>query len=830
MHFDAMLRAEDFHVSKASVARVTAERLAHLQAATAKLAAALTVKDLSSVLLSIAEDALKASAGVVYLIEPDGELRLQASRGLPAVSVQRWQVLPRDAPVPLAAAIVAGSPVFLRTRAEIAERYPVTANGGMPSARLQAVAALPLIHGGRVLGGFAVSFDHARAFDDDEQRWLTGVVTQAAVAADRARLVDDLTKTVRLNELFVGVLAHDLRSPLAAIGTAAEIIRLRAANLTGESVADPRNGKAADRIVASSERMGRMIDQMLDFTRLRIGGGLPLDAKPTQLAPLINQIAGEVGDGSPNVTVTVDDVGDTRGTWDADRLSQMLSNLIGNAVQHGRREDGVRVLVDGMDSAVVRVRVHNMGAIPGDLLPKLFDPLTAGERRRERARGLGLGLFIAKGIVAAHGGELSVRSNETDGTTFTVSLPRSLAPLPAADPPELSLPLDAPIRMPAPQQPLAMDDERFRLLVDAVKDYAIFALDPSGRVATWNDGAERIKGYAAAEIIGQHFSRFYEQHEISAGKCERALELAARDGRFEDEGWRLRRDGTRFWANVVITALRNPGGLVGFAKVTRDLTERRKLEHEQLRLARAEEAIRLRDEFLSLASHELKTPLTVLQLQLDTVMARIDATDAKLAIKLQRASQSSERLGNLVESLLDVSRIATGKFALGLKQFDLVENAAGIVDALRPAAALAGSELSLEAERPVVGTWDPLRLEQVLTNLLSNAIKYGAGSAIRVSVQRRADEVTLEVRDHGPGIPETHIGRLFQRFERGTASLRNYGGLGLGLYLIQEIVQAHGGSVGAENAEGGGARFRVRLPIEATLASSLASIVTPETN
>jgi PAS domain S-box-containing protein len=829
--FEVCCDAEAPTVSKTSRGRVTAERLAHLQAATAKLAAALTVKDLSNALLSIAEDALKASAGVVYLTAPDGALRLQASRGAPASSTRRWQVLARDAPVPLAVAIATGAPVFLGTRADIADRYPAIANGGMPTALMQAAAALPLVHGGRVLGGFAVSFDSEREFDDDERSWLTSIAAQAAVAADRARLVDDLTKTVRLNELFVGVLAHDLRAPVAAIATAAEIIRMRAANLTGESVADPRNAKAANRIVASSERMARMIDQMLDFTRLRIGGGLPMDAKPAELASLIYQVAGEVDDGSPGVTVTVDDVGDTRGSWDADRLSQMLSNLIGNAVQHGRPADGVRVLVDGMDAKVVRVRVHNMGAIPGELLPKLFDPLAAGERRQGRTGGLGLGLFIAKEIVAAHGGQLSVRSNEADGTTFTVTLPRSLAVPPAVERPQPSLPTEAPILLPPPARPLTIDDERFRLLVDAVKDYAIFMLDPTGRVATWNVGAERIKGYAAAEIIGQHFSRFYEQHDIEAGKCERELEIAAREGRCEDEGWRLRKDGTRFWANVVITALRNPDGeLVGFAKVTRDRTEHRNLEQEQLRLTRAEEAIRLRDEFLSLASHELKTPLTVLQLQLDMLTARMDASDAKLALKLRRASQSSERLGNVVESLLDVSRIATGRFALGLKQFDLVENAAVIIEALRPAAAHAGSELSLEAEHSVVGTWDPLRLEQVLTNLLSNAIKYGAGSAIRVSVQRRGDEVTLEVRDHGPGIPETHIGRLFQRFERGTASLRNYAGLGLGLYLIHEIVHAHGGSVAVENAEGGGARFRVHLPIRSALVSPSGSILRPETN
>jgi PAS domain S-box-containing protein len=139
------------------------------------------------------------------------------------------------------------------------------------------------------------------------------------------------------------------------------------------------------------------------------------------------------------------------------------------------------------------------------------------------------------------------------------------------------------------QEALRLEQERFRLLVASVKDYAIFMLDPTGRVATWNAGAERIKGYQAQEIIGQHFSRFYPPAAVLAGKPDHELEVAGREGRFEDEGWRLRRDGTRFWANVVITALRDPSGrLTGFGKVTRDLTERHRLEEERLRLARGE--------------------------------------------------------------------------------------------------------------------------------------------------------------------------------------------------------------------------------------------------
>jgi len=300
---------------------------------------------------------------------------------------------------------------------------------------------------------------------------------------------------------------------------------------------------------------------------------------------------------------------------------------------------------------------------------------------------------------------------------------------------------------------------------------------------------------------------------VRAGKCEHELEVAAREGRFEDEGWRLRKDGSKFWANVVITALRTESGeLLGFAKVTRDLSERRRLEQEQLRLGKAEEAIRLRDEFLSLAAHELRTPLTVLQLQLDTLGDRVDESGQRMATKLQRATQSSERLASLVQSLLDASRIATGRFALQLAEFDIVDCAGAIIDVLRPAADRARCALSLEARGPIVGMWDRLRLEQAISNLLVNALKYGAGKPIRVLVRRHGGEVMVEVRDHGPGIPPAELERIFQRFER-AASIRNYGGLGLGLYLSQAIADAHGGSVSAANVPDGGARFQITLPL-----------------
>jgi PAS domain S-box-containing protein len=360
---------------------------------------------------------------------------------------------------------------------------------------------------------------------------------------------------------------------------------------------------------------------------------------------------------------------------------------------------------------------------------------------------------------------------------------------------------------------VAGNDQTFRLLVASVKDYAIFRLDPGGYIATWNAGAERIKGYRAEEIIGRHFSQFYPREDVAWGKPQMELEVATREGRFEDEGWRVRKDGTVFWANVVITALfDSQGQLVGFGKVTRDLTDRRRLEEERVQRAQAEEAIRLRDEFLSIASHELKTPLTALQLQLDGLRELMQSGDERVARRLERASRSSNRLSDLVEALLDVSRIATGRLELRLQRFDMTEAVRDVVERLREAASRAGCELEVEAPQAVVGTWDRLRVEQVIVNLLSNAIKYAAGKPVAISLSTLGNEAVIQVLDHGPGVPDADLTRIFGRFER-AASVRHHAGMGLGLYVTQQIAQAHGGSVSAENVPTGGARFTVRFPL-----------------
>ncbi len=353
----------------------------------------------------------------------------------------------------------------------------------------------------------------------------------------------------------------------------------------------------------------------------------------------------------------------------------------------------------------------------------------------------------------------------------------------------------------------------YRLLVDSVDDYAIFILDPAGRVASWNAGAERINGYTANEIIGKHFSCFYSEEDRASGKCERELEGAARDGRFEDEGWRIRKDGSLFWANVHIAALRSGGRLVGFAKLVRDLTERRKAEVERIRLAEAQEAVRLRDEFLSIASHELRTPLTALMLQVRSLRDLVGEADSKIAQRAQRMERSVVRLRDLIDALMDVSRIASGRLSLKRTRSDLVAMTQEVVDRLAERASAAGCELVYAKETPSAwGAWDPLRIEQVITNVLENALKYGSGKPVRVTVGATDQQATVRVIDGGPGFPEQDRERIFKRFER-AASARNYGGLGLGLYVSKQIVSAHEGTISAKNESSGGACFTIILPM-----------------
>ena len=381
------------------------------------------------------------------------------------------------------------------------------------------------------------------------------------------------------------------------------------------------------------------------------------------------------------------------------------------------------------------------------------------------------------------------------------------------------------------EEVLRQSEERFRLLVEGVADYAIFMLDANGSVATWNAGAARIKGYRAEEIIGQHFSKFYPQEAIESGWPEHELRVAAAEGRFVDEGWRIRKDGSRFWAHVTITALRDEHSLRGFAKLTRDLTERRRtealeasgaeraalLEAERNARMLAQRSARVKDEFLATLSHELRTPLNAILgwAQLLRVKSNPEAAEVQRGMEvIERNARAQVRL---IDDLLDLSRIMSGRFRLDVQQVSLHDIVKGALDSIEPTAQNKGVRLeSILDPNSVIVSGDPGRLQQIFWNLLSNAIKFTPkGGKVQVVLQRVNSHIELSVSDTGIGIPAAFLPHVFERFsQKDSSTQREYGGLGLGLAISKQLVDLHGGSIQAKSlGEGHGATFVVSLPL-----------------
>jgi len=350
----------------------------------------------------------------------------------------------------------------------------------------------------------------------------------------------------------------------------------------------------------------------------------------------------------------------------------------------------------------------------------------------------------------------------------------------------------------AAEEELRRSEERFRLLVESVQDYAIFMLDPTGHIASWNLGAQRIKGYSADEIIGRHFSTFYLQDAIDAGHPEYELRVAIAEGRYEEEGWRKRKDGTTFWANVVITAVRSHDGtLLGFAKVTRDMTERKRML-EDLERAAAE-----RVQLLAVTAHELRTPVSVVRGFTSTLDSHWnELADDERREMIASLRRGGERLGRLVEDLFTAARLESGAIEVKPRPFDLAEVVAEVVRD----AGDAGVELAPMTSTVVNG--DRGRVHQMIGNYVTNALRYGE-PPIRISLDRVDSWADVSVTDAGTGVAEELVPRLFTKFAAGGSKE----GSGLGLFIVRELARAHGGSAWYEPMPDGGSRFVLRLPL-----------------
>jgi PAS domain S-box-containing protein len=349
----------------------------------------------------------------------------------------------------------------------------------------------------------------------------------------------------------------------------------------------------------------------------------------------------------------------------------------------------------------------------------------------------------------------------------------------------------------ATEESLRRSEERFRLLVESVRDYGIFILDPKGHIVSWNAGAERIKGWTADEIIGEHFRIFYTQEARDRKHPEYELEVASADGRYEEEGWRVRRDGTMFWANVVITALRDPdGSLVGFAKVTRDVSDRHELLLERERVAKE------RTEFLAVTAHELRGPIALLQGFSDLLHSSWrEIEEGEREEMLGTLVRSSTRLQRLVDDLLTASRLEAGVLDVRPQPIDLSGPVRAIVNELAP-------DTVVDIADGVRAMADPTRLQQMLGNYLNNALRYGS-PPITVTASRRDGFVDVAVDDSGPGVAPDIAARLFEKFAHGGRD----DSTGLGLFIVRELARAQGGDAFLDATSGAGSRFVLRLPL-----------------
>ena len=416
-------------------------------------------------------------------------------------------------------------------------------------------------------------------------------------------------------------------------------------------------------------------------------------------------------------------------------------------------------------------------------------------------------LFLSKGIVA--------RVQQVQGNAQRLALGQPLLPQPPEQDEigQLGTRLvEAGQLLAERERALRDNEERLRLIIDGVKDYGIFALDAQGHVITWNAGAERIKGYTEQEILGRHFSLFYLAEECPAHP-DMALREATRDGHYMEEGWRCRKDGSRFWASVVITAQYDAtGALRGFSKITRDITDRRAAEIA-LGTAReeAESASRAKSEFLSRMSHELRTPLNAILGFAQLLDMDSTAGQRPQVSHILRAGQ---HLLALINEVLDIARIEAGRLPLNIEPIALSAVLHEALTLVSPMAADAGIRL-VELPPLPEGTGvraDRQRLVQVLLNLLSNAIKYNRpGGEVRIEVTAQAHQVSIAVSDTGHGIALDQLAQLFKPFERLDADPQ-VEGTGLGLSLSKSLLEMMQGSLQVHSVPQQGCCFTLLLP------------------
>lgn len=445
----------------------------------------------------------------------------------------------------------------------------------------------------------------------------------------------------------------------------------------------------------------------------------------------------------------------------------------------------------------------------------LCEPLLAAE---ERAYYAALSVRAVIAVPLVRGGRLVASFQALSGA------PRSFTPEETALLHEVGERAWAVVERTRAEAALRTSEARFRTIVENVRDYAIFLLNPAGIITEWTAGAEQVQGYAADEVLGRSIAMFYTPEDVAAGEVERELAEAAATGRVEREVWRVRKDGSRFWANEIATAVRDADGhVVGITQVSRDLSDQKRLQQQRELLltavtaahAEAERANRAKDEFLATLSHELRTPLAAILLW--SGLLRSGAVPLhELGRAIDAIVQSAESQSRLIEDLLDLSRLTSGKLHLQPTNVDVASVGRAALDVIRPIAR--AKKVTLEVDVPDdlgVAVLDAARLRQILWNLLSNATKFTPEDGkVLLRVRRTHGYLETEVTDTGEGIAPEFMPHIFERFRQADmGETRQHVGLGIGLALSRQLVELHGGTIHAySEGPGRGATFLVRVP------------------
>lgn len=376
------------------------------------------------------------------------------------------------------------------------------------------------------------------------------------------------------------------------------------------------------------------------------------------------------------------------------------------------------------------------------------------------------------------------------------------------------------------EEMLRQSEERYRSLVEQVTDYGIFMLDEKGRIISWNEGAKRIKGYEPNEIIGKYFSIFYPEEDILNGKPAHELRVARSEGKYEEEGWRIKKDGSLFWASVVITSVyNNDGVLLGFSKVTRDLTERKESEkalrdsYERYRVLTGElRATNLElsyaneelEQFTSIVSHDLQEPIRTIKSFLQLINIKLDSNQEEdLRTYISKAITAADRMKELIQNLLHYSQLSKGE--LVEEKVDVPELITEAIQNVRSSMEKANADISFHTDVETI-EGDRVQLVQLIQNLLSNAIKFtnSENPKIKITGQRENGHVKFAVSDNGIGIEESDLNKVFEIFRR-LHTRKQYPGTGIGLAICKKIVDRHHGRIWPESKPGKGTTFYFTL-------------------